>query len=820
MKPDLRGLLCCGVAMAIALSAGAAEAQVAAVAAAPDSDAAGNTDAGEVVVTAAPVARGNAIVSAERIAEQGGALNVANAISSVPGVSIRGSDAYNSDPWSYGINIRGFDVNLRSSKIGQTIDDMPAYNASYYLGGAPAQKYLQNELVSQIRVDQGTASVSSASASALGGTIAYYTRNPGEQLGGMFSATIGDYGLHRYAGYIETGRILDGTTRAYVGMARLTSCRWAYGCADQSGADEWHAEGKFVSELGKLTVTGRVSWDKAVDDPLIEASRSFLDSTNAPDGSVPHWTPNTPAGVNENWAHAWSAHRENVFGYLKLDYKASDALSFEVAPYYHWQKGQGDWAPPYQQIAIDPNGMRTIAGGTAPGSTRKKAYFDWIDGNGRQRPVINGMDYTDTDGTRVLSSYCYGAGGAVNPACIPAQTYRTSLYGHDRYGFTSKANLTTGNNQLEVGLWYERLNRDFGRWWRQIIDIRQGPAYYTAPQLIDFQQHFVTNQWKVYAEDTLTLGNLRLTAGIQKYWINMTGKTDGWDAFGNPAAALQTKLNADSDPLFSLGAVYDFNNGLQAFAGFSQNYGAVGDWALEKTQTDTKTLKSSVANDYEAGLRFNRGRLAAQITGYYIDYRHAITFYTADFVSGGSTSPTGAINYTAGTSGAYANTGKGLASHGVEASAAYRVTPSFDLNAAFTWNRSTYQQTFLGGTANAGTDMLVLKGNKVPGAPTTLISLGADYHTDDLRAGVRFKHTGKTPGDAVNTPVNDLPAYNIVDVSAGYRFHLDGKRYLDMQLNVSNLFDEHYIGGMLDEFTQLYTRGAPRTVAATLSVGF
>ena len=189
-------------------------------------------------------------------------------------------------------------------------------------------------------------------------------------------------------------------------------------------------------------------------------------------------------------------------------------------------------------------------------------------------------------------------------------------------------------------------------------------------------------------------------------------------------------------------------------------------------------------------------------------------------MSGGSTSPTGAINYTAGTSGAYANTGKGLASHGVEASAAYRVTPSFDLNAAFTWNRSTYQQTFLGGTANAGTDMLVLKGNKVPSAPTTLISLGADYHTDDLRAGVRFKHTGKTPGDAVNTPVNDLPAYNIVDVSAGYRFHLDGKRYLDMQLNVSNLFDEHYIGGMLDEFTQLYTRGAPRTVAATLSVGF
>ncbi|WP_176592552.1 TonB-dependent receptor [Sphingobium sp. EM0848] len=815
MKPEMRGLLCCTAAAALLIGASAAHAQDAAAA---DKDEL--PQGSVVVVTAAPVARGNMIVDTERLREQGAALNVVNAIADVPGVSIRGSDAYNSDPWSYGINIRGFDVNLRSSKIGQTIDDMPAYNASYYLGGAPAQKYLQSELIGSIRVDQGTSSVSSASASALGGTIAYYTRDPGEETGGLLSMSIGDYGLRRYAGYIDTGRFLNGSTRAYIGMARLTSCRWAYGCADQSGSDEWHAEGKFVSELGRLTLTGRVSWDKAVDDPLIEASRKFLDTTNAPDGSVPNWTGTTPAGVNENWAHVWSAHRENLFGYVKARYQASDALSFEIAPYYHRQKGQGDWAPPYQQIALDPNGVRTIAGGTAPGSSRKKAYYAWTDASGRQRPVVQGLDYTDIDGTRILSSYCYGAGGAVNTACVPTQTYRTSLYGHDRFGFTSKVTLDTGRNRIEAGLWYERLNRNFGRWWRQIADIRKGPAYYTDPQLIDFMQHFTTNQWKLHAEDSLELGRLTVTAGVQKYWIDISGETEGWDAFGKSVAPLRTRLNADSDPLFSLGAVYDFGNGLQAFAGFSQNYGAVGDWALEKTQTDTSKLQSSVANDYEAGLRFGNRRVSATLTGYYIDYRHAISFYSADFVSGGPSGSASGINYTAGTSGAYANSGKGIASRGVEAAAAYRVTPHFDLNAAFTWNRSTYQEAFLGGTANAGTDVQVAKGNKVPGAPTTLVSLGADYHDDALRAGVRFKHTGRTPGDAVNSPANYLPAYNIVDVSAGYRFALDGKRYLDAQINVTNLFEEHYIGGMLDEFTQLYTRGAPRTVSATLSVGF
>ena len=814
MKPALRGLLCCGAAaaaLAAAMSAGTARAADAAAGDAQTVD--------EIVVTSASVARGNAIVTHDAVAAQGAAMNVVNAIRDVAGVSIRGSDAFNADPWTYGINIRGFDVNLRSSKIGQTIDDMPAYNASYYLGGAPAQKYLMSEIVDRIQVDQGTTGVSSASASALGGTIAYVTRQPKETAGGLVSISAGDNDMRRYAGVYDTGRILGGTTRAYVGGARFTACRWVYGCSDGSGADEWHAEAKFVTELGKLTVTGRLSYDEAVDDPLIEAPRALLDSTNVGDGSSIAWT-GVPAGVDENWAHAWSAHRDNTFGYLKFAYKFSDRVSVEVSPYWHHQKGQGDWAPPYQQIALDPTLTRTIAGGTAPGAMRKKPYYDWVDPTGRQRPVIKGLDYTDIDGTQVRAAFCYNGDGSVNAACVPAQTYRTSIYGHDRYGFTSKASFDLGINKVEAGVWYERLDRDFGRAWRQIIDVRKGPAYYTGPQLLDFMQHFTTDQWKVYAQDTVNLGALTVTAGVQKYMIDITGETEGWDAYGKSVSPLRTGLNADSDPLFSLGGVYSLDNGVQVFGGVSQNYGAVGDWALEKTQTDTSKLKSSVATDYEIGVRYRDRRLAAQLTAYYINYEHAITFYSADFITGGPGGSSGGINYTAGTSGAYANTGKGIASKGVEASASYAATPNLDLSAALTFNSSTYQQTFLGGTANAGTDLAVAKGNDVPGAPTTLVSLGADYHRDNFRIGVRGKYTGKTAGDAPNTPKLYMPAYTVVDLNAGYRLPLDGGRYADLQLNVTNLFDEQYIGGMLDEFTQLYTRGAPRTVSATLSVSF
>ncbi|WP_172448601.1 TonB-dependent receptor domain-containing protein [Caulobacter mirabilis] len=810
MKIQLKALLSCGAA-AIALAAGQAWAA---------DDVAEEAETVEaVVITAAPVARGNTIVTADAIAAQPAAMNIINAIQDVPGVAIRGSDAFNADPWTYGVNIRGFDINLRSSKIGQTIDGMPAYNASYYLGGAPAQKYLMSENVERIQIDQGTTGVGSASASALGGTIAYITRDPKEEAGGLVAITFGDNEARRYAGVYDTGRVLGDTTRAYVGLARFTACRWVYGCSDGSGFDEWHVEAKSVTELDKLTITARISYDDAVDDPLIEASRSFLDGTTAGDASVPAWT-STPAGVNENWAHAWSAHRENTLAYVKFDYALSDAVQFEVAPYFHHQKGQGDWAPPYQQIAIGPDGVRTIAGGTAAGSSRKRAYYGWTDASGRQRAVVQGLDYTDVDGTRITSSLCYGAGGAVSASCVPLQTYRTSLYSHDRYGFTSKARFEFGQHRVEAGVWYEKLDRDFGRAWRQIVDVRKGPDYYTAPQLIDFMQHFSTDQWKLYVEDVWTLGDLTLTGGLQKYLIEIDGETEGWDAYGKSTAPLRTSLNADSDVLFSLSALYRVNENLQVFGGFSQNYGAAGDWALEKTQTDTSKLKSSVADDFEAGLRFHGRRFSAQVTAYYINYKNAITFYSADFITGGPSGSNGGINYTAGTSGAYANTGKGIESKGVEASFVYDLSEAFKLSGALTLNDSTYQEAFTGGTANAGSVKPVAKGNEVPGAPTTLVSLGLDYRRDNFRAGVRAKHTGKTAGDAPNTPSLYLPAYTIVDLSAGYRLPLENGRAVDFQVNVTNLLDEGYIGGMLDEFTQRYTRGAPRTVSAGLSFSF
>jgi iron complex outermembrane recepter protein len=81
------------------------------------------SDSEEIVVTCERAARANNVVGDAQITALAGGENIINAIRTVPGVQLRGSDAFNADPWSYGINIRGFEVNRQvpRCRVRQTI---------------------------------------------------------------------------------------------------------------------------------------------------------------------------------------------------------------------------------------------------------------------------------------------------------------------------------------------------------------------------------------------------------------------------------------------------------------------------------------------------------------------------------------------------------------------------------------------------------------------------------------------------------------------------------------------------------------------------
>jgi iron complex outermembrane receptor protein len=795
-----------------------------------------SADGGGIVVIGERVARGNNVVGAAQLEALPAAQNIVDAIKLVPGVQIRGGDAANNDPWSYAINIRGFEVNLRNSKIGQTLDGVPLFNASYYLGGAPAQKFILSEDVARSQVNQGTADVGSPAAAALGGTIAYVSRDPGEEAGGLVRATFGSFDSQRFFGRYDTG-VMFGNTRAYVAIADLEAPLWPHNGSTPAAIEQFAVEGKSVSEFEALTLTLYGSYNDSDDDPIIEATRAFINGTGfKEDGSVAVFN-TQDAAANENWADEWAAVRENTLLYAKFDVNVNDVFSFDVTPYAQRNEGVGEFIPPAIRprfITVGGVNQQVVFGGVEVGSSARATRVNAA-GFGVQ-PYNAGVErtYLALDGTTtVRSSDCFNVDNSLKlnattgqALCSSAQSYRNSLYYHRRMGVVANGQLDLGAHDVRFGAWYENLDRDFGRVWRQYADIRQGPVGIGGIYRRDFDQHFETDLWKFYiADDWAVNDRLTVSFGLQHYLVDIEGTSveapssatalNQFDANGNQVSTRKLAVNSDSDELLpAIGAVYDASDSLQLFAGWSRNFGAIGDWALEKTGTDLNSLEPEVTNNYEAGFRFRGDRVRGALTVYRNEYDDPIVFLTNDFAVG-----TPGINYSAGTGGTYFNISGGIETTGVEGSVEFELSENLSAYLAASYIDATYTNDFRA-ASYGGNPVEVRGGSTVAGTPDVIVQAALNYTDGPFTARLSARNVGEAPGDAANTPALIMPSYTVVDLSARYRFELEDSRYLEVAAGVNNLTDERYIGGMLDEFTQRFVVAAPRTTSVTLSLGF
>ena len=775
-----------------------------------------------IIVTAERVARANNVVEKADIEALSGGENIVNAIRTVPGVQIRGSDAFNADPWSYGINIRGFEVNLRNSKLGQTLDGLPLFNASYYLGGAPATKFLTSENADRVQVNQGTADVGSASTSALGGTIAYFSREPKAEFGGRVSATLSSFDSRRIYADIDTGEIF-GNTRAYFAVSDLDTHLWPHGGRTPAGIEQFHVEGKSVSDFGDVKLTLRGSYNHSDDDPIIEATRAFIEQTGyTVDGSSSTFNP-TSAAANEYWADEWAAIRTNIMGYAKLDWKPSDTISISVSPYFHSNEGVGEFLPPFQEPRFvntaNPGALQQVI---IAGSRIRTTFAD-NQGRAVLPYATGGVErvYTDLAGAIVRSSTCFNADNTAKAGadCSSAQSYRNSTYYSQRFGAVFNINAEFGNHDLRAGLWYEKLDRDFGREWFPYLDIRKGPIASNAVYREDFRQNFKTDVVKLHVADTWNITEaLTLDAGLQHYFVKISGTSvedRNFNSAGQQISTTRSKVDSDSNMLLpSVGIVFDATERLQLFAGYSRNFAAIGDWAIEKTGTDFSNLNPEVATNYEIGTRYRGAGVRGAVTLYRIKYNDPIVFLTDDFAIG-----TGGINYSAGTGGTYFNIDGGVRSQGVEASLDADFTRNFGAGLAVTINDATYTKGFRG-ASYGGNRVTVPAGAKVSGTPDYIVAGTLNYRSERLNGQLTVRHIGSAPGDAANTPALEIDTYTLVDLSVGYKLPIGDRQSVEARLGVNNLFDERYIGGILDEFTQRYTVGSPRTVALTATINF
>jgi iron complex outermembrane receptor protein len=551
-----------------------------------------------------------------------------------------------------------------------------------------------------------------------------------------------------------------------------------------------HLEGKIISTIGEVDLTGYVSYDDAQEYTYQRVYGLAQYAQN------PEWD-----GLTDTWSgipyqdqvfrEGWVTERENFFTYLKADFSVG-SVDFSTNVYYHENEGAGKWNPYYIADVTDDgagnanselNTSSTVNGG----STLGLIYFVNSAGEALS-PIDNCVSSISSP---------YGGGGAeVDPNCyeqgaIAVSSNRHTHYNKKRYGingdFVWNTTIADMDNVVRGGFWYEDYQRDEYRDWHKTIDASTSARYENTPYWIQYDREFPVETLMYYVENELDAGFAKIRLGAKQFNVDVS-KEDQFTPENN------LNISSDSDVLISAGFVAPLPvNGLELFGGYAENFAAVKDAVLERDDTDISTVEPETADNIDFGLRYSTPGFNASLTYYTIEFENRITFVSNEDVNG--------IDFLESAAGGYINDG-GIESDGIEASIDYNITDSLGIYVSYTKNDSTY------------TDEGV-SGNTVIGSPEDMAVVSFDYTKGDFYAGFSTKYVGERFLDQANTQETD--SYIVSDLYLGKTAYDIGGSIdsVELSFTVNNVFDEDYLGSIAANAGWI---GAPRIASFNVRV--
>ncbi|MDP2534731.1 TonB-dependent receptor domain-containing protein [Alteromonas stellipolaris] len=742
-------------------------------------------DVESILVTGRNVSYANSATSTEMKKQQTPMTSALALIDNLPGVLVTEGDPFGSDEWSTTISIRGFQVNLDSQQIGMTVDGIANGNSNYG-GGTKASRYIDTENLRGTVVSQGTADISSRSNEALGGTMDFTTIRPAldEQL--TVSTTFAEYNASKIYVRYDTGEIAPDTF-AWLSLSTQQNDDYMDGSVTNTRD---HLEGKIISTVGEVDLTGYVSYDDAQEFTYQRVYGLAQYAQN------PDWD-----GLTESWSGipyqdqvyrgGWVTERENFFTYLKADFSLG-SVDFSTNVYYHENEGTGKWNPYYIADVTDDgagNANSELDSSTTAfgGASQGLIYF------------VNsaGEALSPVDGCVSSISSPYGGGGAeVDPNCyeqgaIAVSSNRHTHYNKKRIGingdFVWNTTIADMDNVVRGGFWYEDYQRDEYRDWHKTIDASTSARYENTPYWVQYDREFPVETLMYYVENELDAGFAKIRLGAKQFNVDVS-KEDQFTPENN------LDISSDSDVLISAGFVAPLPvNGLELFGGYAENFAAVKDAVLERDDTDISTVEPETADNIDFGLRYSTPGFNASLTYYTIKFENRITFVSNEDVNG--------IDFLESAAGGYINDG-GIESDGIEASIDYSITDSLGIYVSYTKNDSTY------------TDEGV-SGNTVIGSPEDMAVVSFDYTKGDFYAGFSTKYVGERFLDQANTQETD--SYIVSDLYLGKTAYDIGGSIdsVELSFTVNNVFDEDYLGSIAANAGWI---GAPRIASFNVRV--
>ncbi|MGW8191816.1 TonB-dependent receptor [Sphingomonas hankookensis] len=824
-------------------------------------------DVGGIEVPNQPKAK--VTLDSEIIQRQRAGQTVNEIINLVPGVSNQSNDPYGSG--GGGFRIRGFD----SSRISQTQDGIPLNDTGNYAIYTNQQQ--DSETLESVTVNLGATDVDSPTASAVGGTINIKTRRPGDELGAMVSASYGDYKYNRVFGMIDTGDITGKGTTAFV-SGSWTTYQNPFNNYGKIRKQQFNA--RLYQELGAdgdfLSIAGNYNQNR---NNFFGSAPLRDDGTRAPGTGSGNrfprnfdeasYTVNTtcktatpifetaaqvavtnyrdPDAANSCGTEFDRRYNPSNTGNIRGNsrFTLSDGLVLTIDPSFQYTKANGGGT------ITGREGVRTIGAQNYTGFSGNNYYFGTdLNGDGDALDTVTLLSPSQTQTRRyiLIANLVYDF--------AEKQTVRVA------YTFDRGRHRQTG----EVGKLFSTaepmdvfpVNNPVKDVNGNVIQKRDRKSFATLNQ--------ISGQYRgSFLADALVL-DLGVRAPFFKRDLDQNCFTTSAGGFVDCIPSAQQAAYAAANPTFArpqqrdysfnavlpnVGFTYNFTPQASIFASYAKGLSVPGTDVLYNAfffpvGNANAEPQPERTDSFDLGLRYKSSKIQAQVSGFYTTFENRIAS-AFDAVLGESVSR---------------NIGD-VTRWGVDGSISYSPIPEVTAYVFGSYLNSEIKDDLLGGPCNAqnvvaraygcttvGQQYFFPTGGKQESGVSEYMFGGRLQGTlGPVELGAQYKRTGPrylndSNLDTVLIAANGArttvygaktDAYNIVDLDARFSMASLGLSKTFFQLNVTNLFNDFFVGyvggqagnliGNVNSATSSVAApfvqiGVPRTVSGSLVFSF
>ena len=826
----------------------------------------------EIVVTATGASKGisgvvvpdstkaTAELNQKWIAHEVPGQSVNDILNYLPGVSFQNNDAYGSSGGT--LTIRGFD----NTRISETFDGVTLNDDGNY--ALYASELLDTEVIDSVRVNLGTTDIDSPTASASGSTVNFVSHMPSDSFHYRLQASGGTNAFYRAFGMIDTGVLNSSGTKLWLSASK-TGNSSPFNNYTHIKKEEYN--GKIYQPLGAngfLWIAGFYFTDRnnfQGSDPLTSVP------LKADNGTGFTYYPTSYAGAYYNYPGCTVTNSSSNTCGTAFDYRPnpvnlgnmraaiklplSDKLTWTMDPSYQFTKANGGGT----SSALE--GSCVVVAGACTTATNANGLTGYINGKyylGRnvlsdgfagtipiyvpsetvthRVALTTSLIYTISEKQSARISYAMsdsairqtGEASFLNPNGSPPDVFATDnplVDGNgnilEKRAYHSIAALNQISGEYKGKFWDDRLSIDAG-----------------------LRIPFLTRNLNSLCYTRNSGGSLSCVFGSAQ----QTAYSAAFPTYATP----QTRSYHYNAVLPSIGLTYKVTDHVEGFANYSKGMQAPNAIALYQSYYFPlghagTSVQAEKADNMDLGMRYNSSRLQAQVD---LWYTHLINKLD-----------TAAYNPVDQTS-IYANLGP-VDRYGIDANLEYKVSDHLSVYVFGSTLKSKIKDNIDAGPCTAaytGSGLLGCTGGATEAYYQTAgkfeggiakYTLGGRIEGSYgiFTGGIEAKRTGGRYVNAQNTPFYSLgngafatdgkvvygaeaPAYTLVNLDLKIALEKAGLPARSFfQLNVTNLFNQFYVGG----FGQIYANtqsgggspnlsnvqvGAPRAVLGTLAVAF